>query len=719
MEYVEGRPIDEHVRERKCSLEERVRLFRALCEAVQYAHGRAVIHLDIKPSNILVKEDGTPKLLDFGISKHLETPDEPAKQTQLRFTPAFAAPEQVRREPVGVYTDVYALGVILYELLAGKPPYDFEECTPGEAERIIISECEPEPPSASARRVQAGKSVWNDLDVLSLKALKKDIQRRYHSVLELAQDVDHYLKGEPLKARPDTLAYRTSKFLRRNGKAMMSAAAIVVLIVGLTTFYAVRLANARDAAITAAIRTQRIQNFMMDLFGGGDKEAGPSHDLSVAALLDRGVREASLLNSDPETQAELYETLGRMYRLLGRYQNADGLLRSALEKMKTTLSPDDPKVIDGLLQLGALRGDESQSKEAEQLVGKALSLASRNRAPDDPVVIEAKSALGRVLVQSGSYDKAIAILQPIVKIQPSTDEAMDNLLESLTALGIAEHFTGHYDLAESLNRRALALDRKRYGNSYPRVAEDLANIGTTEASFGRFPQAEAKYREAEGILKAWYGPNNGETIQLSTMLGLILIQENKLAEAEPLLLHVLETQEQTLGKDHPTVGFTLDTLGKLAFKRDQLDAAETYFSRALGIYKTVFGDKNTQTAMIEANLADVLVKERQYARAEPLYRQAVAVLTARPLAGNVSVGVTEISLGRVLLREKRYGEAEKYLTSGYAILMTRPSAFPARVQEAREDLATVYSDLKEPEKAATFRAQFASANARTGSPSAN
>jgi serine/threonine-protein kinase len=620
---------------------------------------------------------------------------------------------------VGVYTDVYALGVILYDLLAGKPPYNLEKCTPGEAESIIASDREPEKPSASAHRVPAGKTAWSDLDVLCLKALKKDVQRRYHSVVELAQDVDRYLTGEPLKARPDTLAYRTSKFLRRNREAVMTATAVIVLIAGLVSFYTVRLAAARDAALTQATRTQRIQQFMMDLFGAGDKEAGPSHDLSVVALLDRGVREASLLKSDPETQAELYETLGRMYRLLGRYQSADGLLRKALEKMKATLAPDDPKFIEALIQLGALRGDESQPKEAERLVERAVSLARQNRPADDPVVIGAKSALGRVLVQRGSYDKAIHVLEPLVKAQPSGEDAMDNFLENLTALSIAEHFTGHYKVAESLNRRALALDRQRYGQTHPRVAEDLANIGTTEASLGHFPQVETDYREAEGILDKWYGPNNPETIEVSTMLGLILIQENKLAEAEPLLQHVLETQEQTLGEGHPTVGFTLDTLGKLAFKRGKLGPAEAYFSRALQIYMKTFGDKNTQTAMIKANLADVFVKERQYARAEALFRQAVTSFTAQPLTGNVSVGVTETSLGRVLLHEKHYRDAEKYLTSGYAILMTQPRAYPARIQEARQDLATVYEALKEPERAASFRAQLGSAQRAAVRPSAN
>jgi serine/threonine protein kinase len=216
MEYVEGKPLDQYCRERECSLEVRVRLFHSVCNAVQYAHSRAVVHLDLKPSNILVKDDGTPMLLDFGIARRLENLDKPVDQTQLRFTPAFAAPEQIRREPVGTYTDVYALGVILYELLAGRHPYAVEGCSPSEIETIVIGEREPEKPSASAKHVTANKSAWNDLDVLCRRAMKKDIASRYPAVVELSQDIDHFLRGEPLKARPDKLSYRVGKFLRRN-----------------------------------------------------------------------------------------------------------------------------------------------------------------------------------------------------------------------------------------------------------------------------------------------------------------------------------------------------------------------------------------------------------------------------------------------------------------------------------------------------------------------
>jgi len=227
MEYVEGMPLTEYCRTNESSIEERLRLFRAVCEAVQHAHQHAIVHRDLKPSNILVKADATVRLLDFGITKQLDISDTPVDQTrtELRLmTPAYAAPEQIRGERVGVFTDVYALGVILYELLAGKMPFELSSRTPGEAERVILDR-EPEKTSAAAADPRS-RSAWADLDVLCLTAMHKDVQRRYSSVEALIRDIGHYLDGEPLDAQPDSVRYRLGKFVNRNLRAVAAAALV-------------------------------------------------------------------------------------------------------------------------------------------------------------------------------------------------------------------------------------------------------------------------------------------------------------------------------------------------------------------------------------------------------------------------------------------------------------------------------------------------------------
>ncbi|HEY7405753.1 MAG TPA: serine/threonine-protein kinase, partial [Candidatus Angelobacter sp.] len=294
MEYVEGIPLTDYCNKYQCSIERRMQLFRAVCEAVQYAHQHAVIHRDLKPSNILVKNDGSVRLLDFGIAKQIDSLDATVNQTLtgLRLmTPAYAAPEQVRGDRVGIHTDVYSLGVILYELLSGQLPFDLVNLTPGEAATIIAGH-EPGKPSAVTRKnrslpgsISGGppltKSAWADLDVLCLTGMHKDPLRRYSSVEALIRDVDHYLNAQPLEARADSVRYRTAKFVRRHRNAVAVAAFVFLLIIGMAASFTVRLAKARDAAMTEAARAQRVQQFMTNLFQGGDPSAGPQNNLTV------------------------------------------------------------------------------------------------------------------------------------------------------------------------------------------------------------------------------------------------------------------------------------------------------------------------------------------------------------------------------------------------------------------------------------------------------
>lgn len=421
MEYVEGVPLVECCKTRRYSIAERLQLFRAVCEAVIYAHQHAVIHRDLKPSNILVKEDGTVRLLDFGIAKQLESLGQPVDQTMtgLRLmTPAYASPEQIRGEQVGVQTDVYSLGVILYELLSGKLPFDLSDRTPAQAEKILTQQ-DAEKPSAVARRIaesaaagaavaglEASKSAWADLDVLCLTALHKDTQRRYASVEALLRDVDHFLKQEPLDARADTAGYRIRKFVARNRRTVMAATTVSVIVAAMAIFFTVRLARARTAAVAEAARTQRVQRFMVNLFQGGDEAAGPSDDLRVITLLDRGVQEAQSLSAEPEVQAELYQTLAVIYQKLGKLDRADMLLSTALEQRKKIYGFDHRFVAESLTASALLRANQAKYEEAEKFARDGLEMSKRHLAPNHPAVARATFALGKVLEDRGRYDQS-------------------------------------------------------------------------------------------------------------------------------------------------------------------------------------------------------------------------------------------------------------------------------------------------------------------------
>ena len=412
MEYVDGLPLTEHCWQRRAAMRERLQTFRAVCEAVRYAHQYAIIHRDLKPSNILVTADGTVKLLDFGIAKQLDgvNPKVDGSLTGLNMmTPAYAAPEQVRGVPVGVYTDVYSLGVILYELLAGRLPFDLSSRRPAEASAMIVEQ-PPEKPSAAARRTAgvtgtaarlapASKTAWADLDVLCLTAMHKDPERRYRSVEALIRDVDHYLNSEPLEARPDSAHYRLGKFVSRNRRSVAAAVMVLAVIMGLVAFFTVRLAAARSRTLAEAARTLRIQRFMLNLFG--DQTSGPADSLRVVTLLDQGVAQARILDRDPAVQAELYVTLGGIYAQLGKLDRADGLLTSALARRRAIYGNDHPEVAESLVALGLLRVTEGRLEEAEKLIREGLAMSRRRLPANDPAVARATSALGKVLEHRG------------------------------------------------------------------------------------------------------------------------------------------------------------------------------------------------------------------------------------------------------------------------------------------------------------------------------
>ena len=716
-----------------CSIEERLQLFRSVCEAVQYAHGNAVIHRDLKPSNILVKPDGSVRLLDFGIAKQiesLETPTSPSGMnrtfTGMRLmTPAYASPEQIRGERVGVYTDVYSLGVILYELLCGRPPFDLSNLTPGEGE-MVITEQEPEKPSAAARRTaqarglqgrphSASKTSWADLDVLCLTAMHKDPERRYRSVEALIRDVDNYLKREPLEARADSLRYRMGKFVSRNRRAVSAAAVAITIVLGLVIFFTARLAIARNAALAEAARTQRVQRFMMNLFQGGDEAAGPADSLRVVTLLDRGVQEAQALNGDPKIQAELYVTLGGIYQKLGKFDRADSLLNSALEQDKRLYGADSAEVAETLVAVGLLRSDQARLADAEQLTREGLAMTKRHLPANHPAVAKATLALGRVLGERGSYDQAISTLAEAVRLESAPGTAPADLANSLAALADAQYSAGHYVEADPLYRQVLEMHRKLYGEEHPLVAEDFGNLGSIQQDLGYYSEAEGYERQALEITQTYYGKDSPKTAADLTMLGRALEYENKLDEAEGALQQALAIQERAYGPTHPSVADTLNELGNVESLRNQLDEAEARFERVAEIYRAVYGDQHYLVATALSNVASIYMDKKDYPRAEHLFRDVVRRYTETLSADNVNTGIARIKLGRTLLRENRFKDAEVETLAGYEIESKQTNPSTSYLHAARKDLAAEYDALKQPAAAAKYRAELADEAAKTAS----
>jgi len=702
MEYVDGLPLTEYCLRRQSSIRERLQSFRSVCDAVQHAHQHAIIHRDLKPSNILVKPDGTLRLLDFGIAKQLDCLDHPVDQTLtgLRLmTPAYAAPEQVRGGPVGVYTDVYSLGVILYELLAGRLPFDFANLAPSEA-GAMIAERQPDKPSAAAKGA-ASKTAWADLDVLCLTAMHKDPQRRYPSVEALIRDIDHYLNGEPLEARPDSARYRLRKFVSRNRRFLAVAALALTVVASLVVFFTVRLAAARNRALAEAARTQRIQSFMLNLFG--DQAAGPADSLRVVTLLDRGVEEARILDREPAVQAELYFTLGGLYQKLGKLDRADALLGTALERRRAIYGRDHPEVAESLVALGLLRISQARLEEAERLVREGFEMSRRSAPANGPAVARATSALGKVLEHRGRYPQAVTILEQAIRLQSAPGAAAPDLADSLSELANAQFYLGHYAISDALNRRLLATHRQMYGERHPMVADDLINLSAIQYNQGHYPEAEGFARQALDINMSWYGKDHPEVASSLTSLGQALGRQNRYDEAEDVLQQSLAIQERVYGPMHNRVALALNELGNVELKRGELDEAEARFRRAVDSYRAVNGDRHYSVAIALSNLGGVYLERKQYARAEELLREVIARMTEALSADHLNTGVAQLRLGRALLRERRYGDAETHLLAGYEIIGKQTAPSISWLQTARQDLVTLYEESGRPEKAARFR----------------
>jgi serine/threonine-protein kinase len=712
MEYVQGVPLTDFCRARRLSVAERMGLFRSACEAVVHAHQHLVVHRDVKPSNILVREDGALRLLDFGIAKQLEQlSDADRTQTGTRLmTPAYAAPEQVRGTAIGVYTDVYSLGVLLYELLSDRLPYELSTRTPGEMERTIL-EVEPARVSVAARAagptsVSASRARWSDLDVLCATAMHKEPSRRYASVDALIRDVDHVLAGQPLDARPDSMGYRAARFITRNRGPVASAAAVLALLVSLVGFYTVRLTNARDAAIAEAERTSRVQRFVTQLFQGGDPAAGPADSLRVVTLVDRGVLEARSLTSEPVIQAELFQTLGSIYQQLGRLERADTLLRDALNRRAASRGDSSPDVGASLVALGLLRTDEAKYAEAESLARAGLAVSRRALPSSHPQVAEATEALGRVLSEKGDYRAAITVLEDAVRLREQAGPATAEFAGTVYELANAHFYAGNHDASDSLNRVVLDLHKRLYGERHPAVSDDLINLGAGQFERANYPEAEQFYRAALAITIGHYGGDHFKTAANLTMLGRSLVMQEKWDEATRVLGQALAVRERVYGSVHPAVASTVNELGSVALQQGRYDEAAVAYRRMIAIYQAVHRGKHYMIGIAQGNLASTLMAQGNNRAAELLFREALDMYRSTLPPTNTNIGIGRIKLGRSLLRQGRFAEAEKETRAGYELLAPQMNPNASFLVAARTDLVAAYDSLKRMADAARVRAQI-------------
>ncbi len=705
MEYVDGAPIDSYCRRQNLRTEDRLRLFTTVCAAVEYAHKNLVVHRDIKPGNILVSHEGMPKLLDFGIAKLLDPEaGEPATRTTERMmTPEYASPEQVRGDRVTTSTDVYALGVLLYELLSGSRPFHFETASPIEMARAICEQ-EPTAPSITSQAhpesapPDAAKELGGDLDNIVLMAMRKEPARRYASVSQLAEDIEAYLDGYPVHARTDTWKYRSGKFVRRHKASVTAAIVIAVALVGFSIGMGV-LARRAQRERTAA---EREAQFLNSIFQSTTPAQTKGKQITGRELLDQGAARAEMeFSGEPQLQATLFDNIGRAYMGLGVYDKAVLLLQRAYDLKRKTQGDtlDTANTEDGLATARRL---SSEFKQAEPLFRDALAIRRNKLGPTHPLVAESMSNLGECLYWEEQNREAESLLRNALDIQRSRQPQSDAIGATENYLALVLERKGQFSTASELLRNALAIQARAEGTDSPDYANSLHNLAGTLIDAGDLFGAEAMDRQALALRRKINGEGHPDLVYPLNNLGFVFLERGDWAGATPFLQEGLsiqrkmstndprlagelnnwarmlqekgdykqaqQTYEQSLSMMRATTGpetwsvaKIMANFGLLFLDEGNYVEAEQYERRALEMREKLGGSESPDLAASLVNLAIVRSAQRDPASAEPLLRRALDIRQKELSAGHPGIISVKVRLGEVLIDEGKLAEAEALL----------------------------------------------------------
>jgi serine/threonine-protein kinase len=700
MEYVRGLPITEHCRRSSTDLRGVLELFRKACEAVQFAHAHLVVHRDLKPANLLVTQGGEPKLLDFGLAKLLDESGLPTgerTETQYRaLTPSYASPEQIAGRTVTTATDVFSLGVLLYELLAGERPHDPTGLSPAEIQRRLET-FEPAPPSESLRRrwqeqAESGDhppwhSLSPDLDRIVLKALRSEPGERYSSAQALADDIQRFLDGQPVLAQAQTWGYRLRKFVGRNRATVVLAALLLLSLVAFAVtaaFQAQRLRKERNTALQEQARAEEAVAFVERVFQTQDPHSAAATRAGTEELLDaQRQRVLTDLAGQPELQARLASTLGLIYQHQGFFSEARELLEHSLQTAREVYGPEHLRTARIELQLGNLLTNSGDLPAAEERLLSALK-SLETRAPESPQDLSAAhSALGHVLRLRGDNAGAEAQFRQAVELaEGHPDERLASRMAYLASL---LQKRGELGEAENLARRALALSEQQTGAEVW-VAETSNILGETLRNATKYREAEEHLQRALEIYRRRLGAA-AETATVLNNLGIVLRSRGDYRGARAAYAEGLEIMRQIHGKDHVFVAVNQGNLGRLERILGDLPEAEIRIQDALRIYRLHDLENHPNTAFSLKALAELRRDQGRWQEALELVERADSILSAQVAPEHPWRSTTRITHGTILLDLGRLEAAEQELLQGKVELEQELGAEAPPVADALAHLA--------------------------------
>jgi eukaryotic-like serine/threonine-protein kinase len=657
MEYVPGLPITEYCDKHRLTIAERLELFIQVCEGVQHAHQKAIIHRDLKPSNVLVVEQdnkAVPKIIDFGLAKATaQRLTDKTMFTELGMmlgTPEYMSPEQADQteQNIDTRTDVYSLGIILYQLLVGMLPFEGQAARTGTLEAILRMIREQEPPKPSTKIRSLGdasnalaekrqeeprlfaRHLRGELDWITMRALEKDRARRYSSPAELGADIQRHRNDEPVLAGPPSATYRASKFVRRHRFGVISAGTVLLLLVAFAAAMAVqarRIAKERDRANHQAEVAERVTDFMTNMFKVSDPSAARGNTITAREILDKGSAQIEAgLSKDPEVQAQMMYVMGGVYENLGLYPRSQALLQQSLEIRQRLLGAENPDTLRSMHSLSLVLERQGRYKEAEELDRQTIAAEQRILGPQHPNTLATTNALAVVLRSEGHYAES-------EKLNRQTLEAERRVLgsEHLSTLGTMQNLAedlrdeGKYSEAEKLDRETLEVRRRVLGPEDPKTLDTMNDLGGLLNEEGRYAEAEKLDRETLDIRRRILGPEHPSTLTVMINLANALQSEGRYAEAEKLNRETVEIERRVLGPEHPNTLSSMTNLSVNLTSEGRDAEAESLDREAFEIQKRVLGPEHPSTLLTMNNLAGDLAKTHQYAEAEKVMKEVLEI----------------------------------------------------------------------------------------------